>query len=517
MPKKSIRAIAATAMMALMLSVGGGVAAFAEVSGSDSVSTPAIDNINKRETGSLTVHKKLNPQKIGPKASGKVMDSVSGTDLDGVSFTVKKLEYDVATIAGFEAASQYAKSFKTSVGAKFDPSFEEQTAVTGKLGQKGEAKFQELPIGLYLVKEDASKAEAPDGQSVQNGPDFLVFVPMVDESGKSWNYDVHVYPKNSSEGITKKVNDRDKNVADEISYTLEAVVPALPAVEGVARTDFTITDTFSKGKLSGVTIESVMTGDQTLKYTTTPDDVSTSTESFTVRVKDPNKLVAGQTVVVKVKAKVKPIGEAGNGAIVNKASYDREDTTNTDYAPVPSKKVVTYFGKLNVKKTGISGQPLAGAEFKIFKCARGGEGFVLGEPIVINKQEVWVTNENGEFAVDGLHVNDYADNLPVEASDYFCVQEIKAPAGYIKPTGQKAIKEFQLLVKERNTVLDPNNESYQETKLTLAKADLTIENEPSNTPDLPLTGGQGIALLVVLGAGVAGLAVYSARRNSTKA
>ena len=67
------------------------------------------------------------------------------------------------------------------------------TATTGKNGTNGQAVFSEMPVGVYLIVE----TDAPS-QIVNKTANFLVSIPMVNENGKSWDYDIKVYPKNAA-------------------------------------------------------------------------------------------------------------------------------------------------------------------------------------------------------------------------------------------------------------------------------------------------------------------------------
>lgn len=58
---------------------------------------------------------------------------------------------------------------------------------------KASAKFTDLDLGLYLVQE----TKAPS-QIVNKTANFLVSVPMTNEAGKAWNYDVVAEPKNAA-------------------------------------------------------------------------------------------------------------------------------------------------------------------------------------------------------------------------------------------------------------------------------------------------------------------------------
>lgn len=58
---------------------------------------------------------------------------------------------------------------------------------------KASAKFTDLDLGLYLVQE----TKAPS-QIVNKTANFLVSVPMTNENGTAWNYDVVAEPKNAA-------------------------------------------------------------------------------------------------------------------------------------------------------------------------------------------------------------------------------------------------------------------------------------------------------------------------------
>ena len=67
------------------------------------------------------------------------------------------------------------------------------TATTGKNGSTGQAKFEKMPVGVYLIVE----TDAPS-QIVNKTANFLVSIPMVNKDGRSWDYDIKVFPKNAA-------------------------------------------------------------------------------------------------------------------------------------------------------------------------------------------------------------------------------------------------------------------------------------------------------------------------------
>ncbi|MGV9219185.1 SpaH/EbpB family LPXTG-anchored major pilin [Arcanobacterium canis] len=371
----------------------------------------------------------------------------------------------------------------------------------GTTSGEGRALIADLPIGVYLVSEDPTGAVDEKGTpvtDVQPSDDFLVFVPTTTPDNKGWDYEVTVYPKNTSDKAVKTVEDSNKNVGDEIKYTLEFAVPAINNQTNEQRTKFVIDDDYDEGKLSNMKVTSLKMGDLDFKQ---GQDYSVKDSGghylITFEKSGLAKLVNGKIVVAELTATITAPGEIVNSAtrISNNPKTQEDSTKKTN-------DVKTYLGKFKITKVGEKGEVLKGAKFDVFRCG-------------INKQkqgetiQTIVTNEKGEAITKGLHVTDIENhNKNITDHRQYCVQETEAPAGYILD------KEVHSITLTRE---DITNRSASVVTFDAIKDGGQITNKPSDTPDLPLTGGQGIALLVILGAGVAGAAVYSARRNSTKA
>ena len=65
------------------------------------------------------------------------------------------------------------------------------TKVTGSAGTAGEAKFENLPLGIYMVEE----TKAPS-QILSYTANFIVSIPMMNDDNETWNYNVVAEPKN---------------------------------------------------------------------------------------------------------------------------------------------------------------------------------------------------------------------------------------------------------------------------------------------------------------------------------
>ena len=151
-----------------------------------SAKMPTID-FDGNKTGSITIHKYEYNGEDGKTGTGedKQTPPEGATALAGVTFKITK----IAELNDYYGTD--AKAFPTVEQAKTMTSI--GTPIVQITDENGEAKFNNLSLGLYLVQE----TDAP-AQITGKVGDFLVSVPMTNAAGDDWLYDVHVYPKNSS-------------------------------------------------------------------------------------------------------------------------------------------------------------------------------------------------------------------------------------------------------------------------------------------------------------------------------
>ena len=147
---------------------------------------PTIDfDVNK--TGSITIHKYEYNGTDGVTGTGADNQTppTGAEPLAGVTFKITKIaelnDYYGTDANAFPTVEQ-AKTM-TSIG----------TPIVQITDENGEAKFNNLSLGLYLVQE----TDAP-AQITGKVGDFLVSIPMTNADEDDWLYDVHVYPKNKS-------------------------------------------------------------------------------------------------------------------------------------------------------------------------------------------------------------------------------------------------------------------------------------------------------------------------------
>lgn len=180
---------------------------------------PTLPAIDTDKTGTLTIHKYEYNGNVGPNGTGEATDingipttgNDAATPLDGVTFTLYKVMDADQLQAYYENAQENANDSVTidtyvQNNAIREPSnYSEEkgnlfTAITGETGSAGTGTAKiKLPVGMYAVVE----TNVPAGVT-ERTPAFLVSVPMTDNAGTNWLYDIEVFPKNKTSytGVT---------------------------------------------------------------------------------------------------------------------------------------------------------------------------------------------------------------------------------------------------------------------------------------------------------------------------
>ncbi|RRD36672.1 hypothetical protein EII31_03690 [Leucobacter sp. OH2974_COT-288] len=186
-------------------------------------------NINPGATGSITVHKLSEPST--PGTAGTSLQSTpdaSARQLNGVEFEIKKIDgMDLTSAAGWQKLTEVTALINATDNAKkADAALAEKghnlSAVGGDNNGKkvtagdGSVTFANLPVGAYLVTEGDDTGN--NGIISKTDP-FIVTVPFPTTDGgtNGWNYDVHVYPKNTVSLVEKIV---DESAAVKLGDTL---------------------------------------------------------------------------------------------------------------------------------------------------------------------------------------------------------------------------------------------------------------------------------------------------------
>lgn len=135
--------------------------------------------------------------KIIKYETGKTDDNGDNLPLAGVKFQIYQVsdDYELTTIP------QNTDIYKETI-----------------TGNDGIASFENLPLGRYLVIE----AEAPENV-IEKTANFLVDIPMTNENGNDFIYDVEVKPKNNTVygAVTINKTDKKKNPLKNVTFKLE--------------------------------------------------------------------------------------------------------------------------------------------------------------------------------------------------------------------------------------------------------------------------------------------------------
>lgn len=182
---------------------------------------PTIDTTKK---GSITINKYEGDDTTKP-LEGVTFTIYKIADLEQGSNPVELKYKSLITGVNITSETKY-NDIKSVVDAKIaDGSLTGTSATTVMESGKATAKFTELDLGIYFVEE----TKAPS-QVVNKTANFLVSVPMTNEDGDDWVYDIIANPKNETvyggitlikKGKTIKVNGSEteetlKNVSFEL-------------------------------------------------------------------------------------------------------------------------------------------------------------------------------------------------------------------------------------------------------------------------------------------------------------
>lgn len=485
--------------------------------------------ISPDATGSITVHKHENP------GNGDMNPDGTGTQpttpaIPGVTFEVcaiDGIDLTDGTNTGWDAlnaitsAQLSAAQTGSSVG-----SFDLVDCASGVTNADGEYEFEELDVQAYLVRETATPAGV-----IASAP-FLVTVPTPHATEEdAWVYDVNIYPKNTVvSGPRKNIvhqDDQDTNgvkLGDAITYQVTTKIPGLP--DGDEYTKFVLTDTLDTRltphtEASTVKV-SVFGGDsfvQGVDYTFSWDG-----QVLTVTFQEPGlaKLVAGQNVVVEFEAEANELGEIDNQAYVNINDLDLDGDGTPGTPGEPTNIVKTRWGGLVMQKVDSenASQKLGGAEFEVWMSPSKEDDSCIADSDLVQVtsagQPYKVTSApDGSVVIPGLWVGDTelvvdeqgnVTSVNEENHDFdsrcYVLVEVKAPAGYVLPSGDAAKTAVQVNTGANGTIANPHGD---------------IENAQQLVPGLPLTGSNGQLVLMLGGLSLLLLAVgstlFAVRRN----
>ena len=337
--KKLLTGLLTLAMTLSMMTMTA-FAADATAGAAGTTKMPTIDfDVNK--TGSITIHKYEYNGEKGKTGTGEdnQIPPEGATALAGVKFKITK----IAELNDYYGTD--AKAFPTVEQAKTMTSI--GTPIVQITDENGEAKFNNLSLGLYLVQE----TEAP-AQITGKVGDFLVSVPMTNADEDDWLYDVHVYPKNKSTygGVTLqkqgKIGSNPETTLTGVQFKLEVKSADGTTWTQVTKNNKGVDIGLTTGTDGKITVEDLAPGDYRFVEVKVPDntgyiaDLKTEYKFTVAKEKgtdsDGNEYTAGSILIdgKKVDTTQHPISVTNYKPDVKKEVKDRTSgdwKNNSDY------------------------------------------------------------------------------------------------------------------------------------------------------------------------------------------
>ena len=421
------------------------------------------------------------------------------TPLPNIGFTL----YQVATIEEIENGTVVLGSAPTADDiATYAVRANEIVTITTDANGYAEYNFSRngMEDGVYMVVEN------PTG-SVQTAVNpFFIIVPMTNETGDGYVYEIVAQPKNEiimeeptiDKDVTSLGQDSDtKDVGETVNWIINSYIPSdiadglsyvitddvdsrlgAPSNIVVNVASATATDVLAEliaGTDYTATVEAIAEGGNTLTVTLTAtgmkkvaDAVGENAADYVIRVTFDTVLTTSAT-----------LGEN----IPNDATVDYTNSVGFDFTK-ESEEVEVHTGGLQISKVNDDGEVLAGATFKIVRAATEAEiadetiekieidgvsyvyvDFYMTADMSGEKVYEVTTDENGNAIIYGLAYGDYK------------IIETVAPTGY-------------------NLLRDPVDVAIGATS-HLDENSIEVVN--INKFTLPSTGGIGTTIFTVTG------------------
>ncbi|GAA0202275.1 SpaH/EbpB family LPXTG-anchored major pilin [Glutamicibacter creatinolyticus] len=510
-----------------------------------SAAAPVNGDIDFGATGSITVHKhehqaSNNPVIADPEGNGATL----ANPISGVSFTAYPIDsLDLRQPTAWDALSEIDPLTAASCPALNVPgtaSLDGQRLGTGRpfgaTNAQGISTLGNLPVAAYLVCETGATATANIAEPANP---FIVTVPFPDNQASApsnsggWIYNVHAYPKNGKAVSALKTVDggHELGLGAELRFPTTTGIPRI--ADDAQFLNYTVTDPMDP-RLDPTGVASVSVGGTAVdpSYYSVERDRNVLIVSFNQAGLAWLKLQGGKDVVTVFTGTVTSLAAVEGtglqeGRIFNQAflTTDHEvratppstpelpplkpgepivptdpvdpqnpfnpfDPKDPDLPPTtPSNVVTSHWGDLRLFKqdANAAGTGLNGAEFRVYEAAAPYAGTCSIEradasaPLSVEGRTTF-TSASGVVKVPGLFVSDSENPAVNAAKRCYVVEEVTAPAGFILPTGDAALKPVAVSIG------------------ATAGYDLTLDNTKQDMPALPLTGAQGQLLLMIGGA-----------------
>ncbi len=417
---------------------------------------PNGSTIDPDAATTLTVHKCEQTDTNGVKeGTGNEEPQAECKPVSGVEFTITKLNVDLTTYKGWKQLAD-AKGDVLKAGALKTGTVQKITT-----GGDGLAAFTDAQtdVGAYLVSE----TRTPD--KVIPAEDFVVTLPMTNpQDTAKWNYNVHVYPKNSLASLTKTVDDSVQQagyLGKNVKWTITTDIPH--SGQGTSIDSYVITDTLPAGMtVTNISAEINNNGG----WLSVPYDlncVGSVTCTFTSDGLAKLRNLGGRKVLLHLTVDVTDVTASDQGVFTNKAQVTINGTASVEVS------AQTTWGQLRVYKYDRENLgTLQDAKFSL--CLEPSCDTIVQQDVATNDQGIL--------------------NFPALRPGTYYLVETTPPAGYVLDATPQQV-----------TVLPGNTEPPADATARV-KNYHTMSNVKQNVPQLPLTGGIGQVALAAGGIGL---------------
>ena len=478
---------------------------------------PNGSTIDPDAATTLTIHKCEQTDTNGIKeGDGNEDPAAECKPVSGVEFTITKLSVDLTTSEGWETLAK----LKGDVSQTKD--LKSGTVQKITTGGDGLAAFTDAQteVGAYLVSE----TRTPD--KVIPAEDFVVTLPMTNpQDTTAWNYNVHVYPKNTISGVDKQVTDKPApGSGHDITYTITTSIPKVDYPGGARIKRYEVVDQLDKRiKKDALTPIVKIVGQNGMTLANTTDYTLITADGAdhnwaTIQLTEEGRRKASEARYngngeTKIQVTLTATFDANvdlEGDLSNTAGLIPNDSPNFTWDPnrpgtkvpgIPTTPALSKYGKVVITKTGTDDladkTTYNGAQFQVYECTKTASGATLRDadpststvdPLTIGGQKTFTTSGQGVVEINYLRANDYVNGVAksqdqLTAEDHYCLVETKAPEGY-------------------SLQADPIPFRVMAEKATAKAATaVTVTDVPKNAGfRLPLTGANGVIFLTVAGA-----------------
>ena len=548
--KQCVAAFASLAMAGTLCVAGAVVAnnvAWGDTHAACTANTAPWSQTDKQCTGKITINKQ-DASKNNAALPGAVFTIQKVTNIKTGESDTTGLTVDLTSEDGWTKLAGKVNQLNTTPLDEAKLTLGTETEKT--TDTNGKAEFDNLDLGLYLVKEKS----APTGYATDVKP-FFMTVPEITRGAKDKNntytYEVSVSPKNTNvkDNVTKTAdNGKIVGAGDTLPYTITATVnkkksDAANTTTGITKDelkgfavfddavtaayDSVATDVVKEVKIVGQN-DAMVAADYTVtsEALTAPGDTTRTrikvafTDAGLEKIATAVNGANGNDVKVTVKLEFTLKKDLSNFVgsdkkLTNKSGFVPGHTAGVPDTPTTGGEATTEFRKFHIKKVDATDntKALNNAEFKAFadqdeakKCAANPDAANACDKAMTGFTDTAQTGNNATITTTGVEnsasgvTKDYVAKV-TDANSKIYLVEVKAPEGYARSE-------------------QPHEVSLATAKSSATAQEVEIVNVPTRDNGswfkLPKTGAAGVIIFALAGVCLVCLGIFLFMRNRKK-